>query len=159
MSRAPVSAWWKAQELLARRAHGSQELINKLKLRDYPLAEIDAAVQRLFAIKALDDDAYARALTAELFTRRGYGYHVIIMRLRRKGLAKDLSENVVNRFFSELDEQEIESAIVRLIERRRAQEKDKNRLFAWLKRRGFRSDEIRLALQNFKKEREFNDRE
>ena len=33
MSRTPVSAWWKAQELLARRAHGSQELINKLETK------------------------------------------------------------------------------------------------------------------------------
>ena len=149
MSRAPVSAWWKAQELLARRAHGSQELVNKLKIRDYPISEIDDAIKRLFEIGALDDETFARRLTAELFFRRGYGFHAAIMRLRQKGLAKELCENIVKDFFSQLDSEEIEAVIQRLIERRRSQEEDRNRLFAWLKRRGFRSDEITRALQNF----------
>ena len=148
MSRAPVSAWWKAQELLARRAHGSQELINKLKIRDYPISEIDDAIKRLFDVGALDDESFAESLAAELFSRRGYGYHVIIMRLRQKGLEKELSERVSRHLFNELDGAEIEAVIVRLIERRRSKGEDKNRLFTWLKRRGFRSDEISKVLQN-----------
>ncbi|MCK5539450.1 MAG: hypothetical protein KAI69_00865, partial [Deltaproteobacteria bacterium] len=70
MSRAPVSAWWKAQELLARRAHGSQELINKLKIRDYPAAEIEDAVRRLFETGILNDEVFALNLVEELFFRR-----------------------------------------------------------------------------------------
>ena len=90
MSRAPVSAWWKAQELLARRAHGSQELINKLKIRDYPAPEIEAVIRRLFEAGLLDDEAFAQNLVEELFLRRGYGFHAVIMRLRQKGLEKEL---------------------------------------------------------------------
>ena len=147
MSRVPVSAWWKAQELLARRAHGSQELINKLKLRDYPADEIEEAIQRLFETGLLDDENFARSLVVELFARRGYGYHAVIMRLRQKGLTAELCERVTKQFFAELDGGELQAVMLRLIERRRSQEKDKNRLFAWLKRRGFRSDEITRALQ------------
>ena len=148
MSRTSVSAWWKAQELLARRAHGSQELINKLKIREYPAAEIESAVLRLFEAGFLDDEAFAQTLTKELFFRRGYGFHVVKMRLRQKGLAAELCERVTRQFFSELDDGEMQVVILRLIERRRAQEKDKNKLFAWLKRRGFRSEEITHALQS-----------
>ena len=84
------------------------------------------------------------------------------MRLRQKGLASELCELVTKQFFAELDEGELSAAILRVIKRRRAHEKDKNRLFVWLKRRGFRSDEITQALQTLfliNKERYFDDRE
>ena len=147
MSRAPVSAWWKAQELLARRAHGSQELLNKLKIRSYPAAEIEETIRRLFEAGFLNDETFALSLVKELFFRRGYGFHVVQMRLRQKGLDAELCERVTRQFFAELDEEESLVVMLKLIERRRAQEKDRNRLFAWLKRRGFRSDEISQALQ------------
>lgn len=156
MSRAPVSAWWKAQELLARRAHGSQELINKLKLRDYPVDEIEKAIQRLFEAGLLDDEAFAQRLVAELFSRRGYGYHAVIMRLRQKGLAAELCERVTKQFFADLDEGELLAVILKVVERRRSHEKDKNQLFAWLKRRGFRSHEIARVLQGRLKEENLN---
>ena len=144
--KATVSAWWKAQELLARRAHGSQELINKLKLRDFPHDEIAAAIKRLFEKGILDDEVFAERLTAELFSRRGYGFNVILLRLRQKGLDSDLCHRVVKKFFSGIDSDEMSAVILRLLTRRQAREQDKNRLFAWLKRRGFRSDEISRAL-------------
>jgi len=147
--KTPVSAWWKAQELLARRAHGTQELINKLKLRDFPPDEIDAAVKRLLEKGILDDEAFAERLTEELFFRRGYGFHVVLLRLRQKGLNSDLCHRVVKKFFVEIEKSEMSTSILRLVSRRRAHEKDKNRLFAWLKRRGFRSDEITRALQDY----------
>ncbi len=151
-SKTPVSAWWKAQELLARRAHGTQELINKLKLRDFPPDEIDAAVKRLLEKGILDDEAFAERLTEELFSRRGYGFHVVQLRLRQKGLNSDLCYRVVKKFFAEIEKDEMSAAILRLVTRRRAREKDKNRLFTWLKRRGFRSDEIARALQEYEVE-------
>ena len=152
MSRAPVSAWWKAQELLARRAHGSQELINKLKLRDFSADEIEKAIQRLFEAGLLDDEVFAQRLVTELFSRRGYGYYAIVMRLRQRGLTAELCERVTKQFFAKLDESELLAVMFRVIERRRAHEKDKNQLFAWLKRRGFRSHEIARVLQDRLKE-------
>lgn len=146
--KTPVSAWWKAQELLARRSHGTQELINKLKLRNFPPDEIDAAVKRLLEKGILDDEAFAERLTEEFFSRRGYGFHAVLQRLRQRGLNPDLCHRVVKKFFAEIDKEEMSVTISRLISRRRAQEKDKNRIFAWLKRRGFRSDEIVRALHS-----------
>jgi regulatory protein len=117
--KAPVSAWWKAQELLARRAHGTQELINKLKLRDFPPDEIDAAIRRLLEKGILDDEAFAERLTEELFFRRGYGFYAVLQRLRQKGLDFDLCQRVVKKFFAEIDNDEMSVIILRLIERRR----------------------------------------
>ena len=147
MSRAPVSAWWKAQELLARRAHGSQELKNKLKFRNYPVVEIEKAIQRLLKAGLLDDEAFAQRLVAELFFRRGYGYHVIVMRLRQKGLPTDLCERLAKKFFADLDKDDLLTVMLRIIERRRVHEKDRNKLYSWLQRRGFRGDEITCTLQ------------
>jgi SOS response regulatory protein OraA/RecX len=55
----------------------------------------------------------------------------------------------VKKFFAEIDNDEMSAVILRLVMRRRAHEKDKKRIFAWLKRRGFRSDEIARALSGF----------
>jgi len=147
--KTPVSAWWKAQELLALRAHGRQELINKLKLRDYTATEIDVVITRLIEKKYLNDEAFARDLTAELFFRRGYGFYAILARLYRKHLDAELSDKVVENFFSEISEEELSAQIIKLIRRRRDREKDRNRLFVWLQRRGFRTSEIVRALQDY----------
>ncbi len=146
--KAPVSAWWKAQELLARRAHSKQELINKLKLRDFPAPEIDAAIRRLLEKGFLDDEAFARSFTEELFFRRGYGFYAIITRLRRKGLEAGLCERVVKDFFAEIDTEDLSQVMLDLLSRRRSHERNRERLFAWLKGRGFRSDEITPVLQS-----------
>ncbi|MBN2706167.1 MAG: regulatory protein RecX [Deltaproteobacteria bacterium] len=147
MSRAPVSAWWKAQELLARRAHSTGELIEKLRVRGFSAAETESAIKRLQESRILDDEGFARALTDELCRRRGYGYHVVVQRLRQKKLAPELTENVVRDYFAELGESTLTNLIKDLVERRRPHEGDRKRLFTWLLRRGFRGAEITRALE------------
>jgi len=145
-NRAPVTAWWKAQELLARRAHGTRELIDKLRLREFPEAEISEAIERLKAKGLLNDREFAFRLVEELFFRRGWGWYAIIPRLRRRGLPADLCREVCRDFFDRLEEEELQAVLERLLEKRRRRENDRRKLYAWLKSRGFRGPEISLAL-------------
>jgi regulatory protein len=144
--RAPVTAWWKAQELLARRAHGTRELIDKLRRREFPEKEISEAIARLEAKGLLNDRRYAAALVEELFFRRGWGWYAIIARLRRRGLEKRLCEEVCAEFFAQLEEDQLRAVLERLLEKRKRRESDFFRLYAWLKGRGFRGSEINLVL-------------
>ncbi len=141
------SAWWKAQELLARRAHGTAELERKLRERGFPAAEIAAALEKLTRRGLLDDEAYALALTAELFLKRGYGYYAILPRLRRRGLAAELCRRVLSDYFAGLDPDDLQRGLQRALARCRRRGDDAPRcLYERLKRRGFRSGEICLAL-------------
>jgi regulatory protein len=142
------SAWWKAQELLARRAHATRELELKLVKRGFPASEIAAVLARLTERGLLDDEAFAEALTAELFQRRGYGYYAILPRLRRKGLSPELCRRVLQDYFAGLSPEELEAGLKKVLARRRRRaEEDPVKLYAWLKNRGFRSDEIRRTLE------------
>lgn len=142
--RKPVSAWWKAQELLARRAHGRSELCNKLRQRGYPEAEISACEEKLLAAGWLNDREFARRLVEEFFYSRGYGYYLIQARLRQKGLDAELCGQVCDQFFSSLKGEESDRVLEKLCRRRRRQEPEK--IAAWLQRRGFRGAEIKRAL-------------
>ncbi len=146
VSRSSATAWWKAQELLARRAHGTRELRDKLRQRGFPDIEIEPVIERLTAKGILDDRAFAGRLAEEYFYRRGYGWHAILLRLRKKGLSPDLAAQACDEFFSTLSDDELAVAIKRLLEKKKRRETDRRKLFAWLRNRGFRSREINLVL-------------
>ncbi len=144
--RGPATAWWKAQELLARRAHGTRELGDKLRHRGFPEAEIRDALERLQAKGFLDDREFASGLVEELFFRRGWGWYAVIARLRRRGLAPDLCEEVCAEFFDQLEKERLKAVLERLLEKKRRREQDRRKLYAWLGSRGFRGFEINLVL-------------
>ena len=78
------SAYDRGLDLLARRNHFAAELRTKLALRDYPEAEVDAAIGRLAAAGFLNEQEAARMLVREL-RRRGYGRRRVEHDLRRRG--------------------------------------------------------------------------
>ncbi|NPA25839.1 MAG: regulatory protein RecX [Deltaproteobacteria bacterium] len=145
-SRAPVTAWWKAQELLARRAHGTRELSDKLRQRGFADADIEPVIERLTAKGILDDLAFATRLAEEYFHRRGYGWHAILLRLRKKGLSNDVAVQVCDGLFNALSDDELIAVMRRLLEKKKRRETDRRKLFAWLRNRGFRGREINLVL-------------
>ena len=144
--RAPATAWWKAQELLARRDHGRKELADKLRRRGFPEAEIREALERLAAKGFLDDRKFAAGLVEELFFRRGWGWYAIVARLRRRGLTAALAEEVCRDFFEHLEPEQLAEVLRRLLEKRKRREQDRRKLYAWLRNRGFRAFEIDLVL-------------
>ena len=84
-----VSAYQKALQLLATRAHFRRELELKLVQRHFPAEEIEAALARLSAENYLDDRATARVFVESRQARGGEGRTRLRAELQRRGAPED----------------------------------------------------------------------
>jgi regulatory protein len=81
---------------LKRSVLSESQLRGKLTAAGYDEAVIDAAVAKLRAGGALDDEALGRALLAELRRRKGAGPRLLHAKLMSKGLDESLIERLMN---------------------------------------------------------------
>ncbi|HVS03584.1 MAG TPA: regulatory protein RecX [Thermoanaerobaculia bacterium] len=79
------TAYEKALELLARRAHLRAQLAEKLRQRGYEGEEIAAVLGRLEREGYLDDVRAARDFAAGKRDRQGWGRRRVALELRRRG--------------------------------------------------------------------------
>lgn len=84
-----VSAYQKALQLLATRAHFRRELELKLVQRHFAAEEIAAALDRLAEEKYLDDRATARVFVESRQARGGEGRTRLRAELQRRGAPED----------------------------------------------------------------------
>jgi regulatory protein len=94
----PPTAYDKALQLLAARAHFRRELERKLAQRGFPPEEIEAALARLAEGKYLDDRATARVFVESRQERGGEGR----ARLRAELLKRGAPEESVEAALAEL---------------------------------------------------------
>ena len=132
-----------AAGLAGSRALSRRELEEKLARRGAGAEDIQAAVNWLEELGAIDDAGYAR-LVARHYGDRGYGPGRVREELRRRGVPKALWDEAL----SELPE--AGAAIVAYLRRKcpsgTADERERRRLADGLLRRGFSWGEIRPAL-------------
>jgi regulatory protein len=150
-----ASTYEKALSLLEFRARSVAELRRKLIQKGEPAAEVDAAIARLRDQKLLDDADFARQFARTKVTGAGASRRRVIQELARKGVARAEAERAV----AELQETEgidTSATIHRVAEKKwksLAKLDDftrRRRLYAFLARRGFDPDEIRVALDGLR---------
>ncbi len=131
-----------AANSLSHRSMSSHELVKKLRERGYSDLESEKAALWLCEIGVIDDERYA-AQCAAYYKNRGYGALRIREELRRRGIPRDMSEEIISSL------PESEDDIVRLIEKKLSGEEltpdKKRKIVAMLTRRGFKYDEIRAG--------------
>lgn len=141
-----------AMNRLNRRAMSRSQLRRKLTDRKLELdvAAVDAALDRLEELDLIDDEAFGRALIAEILRGRPAGP----MLLRQKLMQRGLERNLIDRLIAENEPSEeaaIEGAVklattkLRSLQRYDAATR-KRRLWGMLQRRGFSSDIITSTL-------------
>ncbi len=127
--------------LLARREHSCWELRQKLRLRGYTAAAIDAELARLQQLALLSDERFAQVY-AHSRADKGYGPLRIAGELRERGI----SEALINAVLAELEDTWSER-LRTLSARRFAQDgRDRTareRQLRFLRQRGFTVDAIR----------------
>ncbi|HMM21641.1 MAG TPA: regulatory protein RecX [Selenomonadales bacterium] len=72
--------------MLAVRDYSEKELRLKLMAKNYPAADVDAAVARLQERGYLDDTALCRRLLEKFAAGAQYGVHGVAERLKRRGI-------------------------------------------------------------------------
>ena len=139
--------------LLSYRDHSEKELINKLVQKGHKKEYAESAVQKLKEYGYINDERYAQSLAENLVERKGLSVAGVKNELFRKGISKEIVNNVVE----SLDFDPILHIIDLLntkYSRYLSDEKGIKRTVASLQRLGYRWSDICAALRRIETETE-----
>lgn len=141
----------KALDLLAVRARSGRDLRLRLRRAGAPDAEITWAIDRLVRQGLLDDAAYARQVARTKVLGGGVSRRRVVTELRRRGVSAETADEAIDDTLNEVDLDEEGAALQAAQKRIRALSslepaKQRQRLYAYLARRGFESDVVRRVI-------------
>jgi regulatory protein len=151
-----VDAKQAALDYLAYKPRTEQEVRRKLRKKDISPAVIDDVIARLYELDYLDDEAYARDYAHNRFSSKKYGPVRIRRELEERGVDRHLAEAAVDAVFA--DEDATAAAWTHAEKRwpRLEGEDDPRRrrqkMYRYLRRRGFTSDTIRPILDELERD-------
>ncbi len=135
---------------VAHKARSEGEVRRKLREKDYDDAIVTQVVERLRELEYLDDAAYARDYVRGRFAHRGYGPVRLRQELRRREVDAALIEDALA---EQLDEEALLQAARDharkkwdLLDPGEDPRRRRQKLFAYLQRRGFTYDTIRRVV-------------
>jgi regulatory protein len=141
----------KALDLLAVRARSSRDLGIRLRRAGAPDAAITWTLHRLVAQGFVDDASYARQVARSKVLSGGVSRRKVVTELRKRGVSSEVADEAIDATLSEVELDEYGAALAAAEKRVRALSsldapKRKQRLYAFLARRGYESDVIRKVL-------------
>jgi regulatory protein len=157
---AGLKTYDRALRLLAARGRSVRELRRRLLVAKEPEVHVDAALERLVSAGLLDDEEYARQVARSQMIGRGYAPRRLKQELARRGVARDVADRAIELVLAEdaapgsfgveagVDPGEtIERLARRKLRGLASLDADTRarRLYAFLARRGYDSDDIRMV--------------
>jgi len=146
------STYDRALDMLESRARAADELRRLLIKKGEPLVEVDDAIERLQRAGVLDDANFARQLTRSKAMGAGLSRRRIAQELTRRGVTRDISAEAIDEVFAE--EGIDENASIERIARKKLRTltrldaaTQKRRLYGFLARRGYDSEDIQRVLR------------
>ena len=136
----------RAMHLLNAMPRTEQQLREKLVQGEYPEDVIEAAVSYVKSFGYINDEAYVRNFI--ISKRNSKSKREIVMLLGQKGLRGERVDHIVEEMYAE----ESEFSTIKEIMRKKRwnpsemEEKEKQKMFGYLMRKGFSYEEIRKAL-------------
>ena len=139
----------KALYLLKFRDYSRRDLAARLRSdKEYSDESIEAALDYMAEIGAIDDSRYADNMIRHLINQKHYGRRRIMQELAAKGIGSDVAEDALCEF--EVDEQ---AAITELLNRKFTRDLDNDkgirRTIAALQRYGYEMSDIMQALRDY----------
>ena len=147
----PPTAYNYALNLLAARPYSSSALRRKLIQKEYPAADTDDVIRRLLDNGLLNDAKYAEQYARSKMLSTGASKRRLTQDLYRKGIKGDAATIAIDNVI-EQDEIDPAAQIERVARKKLAQLGDlepivlRRRLFAFLARRGYDLDDIKLVV-------------
>ncbi len=136
-----------ALQLLSRRDHGRCELVQKLKAKGYPQAEIDQVIEYCDHFGYLDDQRFAQALVRQHISK-GHGELRIRQELKHKQLAADMIELALQQADVDWFELARQTAEKKFDVMEPVGQKEKAKQIRFLQYRGFSFEQIQYALDS-----------
>ena len=150
-----VDAKQNALDYLAYKPRTEQEVRRKLRKRDVSASVIEDVVARLYELEYLDDESYAHDYAHNRFSSKKYGPVRIRRELKERGIDRHLADQAVDDLFAEVD---ATAAAWTHAEKRwpRLEDEDdprrrRQKMYRYLRRRGFQSDTIRPILDELER--------
>jgi regulatory protein len=146
-----TTAYNYALNLLAARPYATRALQRKLVQREYSPSEVNDTIERLLENGLLDDARYAEQYARSKILSSGASKRRLQQDLYRKGIKGDVATRAIA---SVIEQEEVNPAevIERVARKKLAQLGDlepmvlRRRLFAFLARRGYDVDQIKLVV-------------
>jgi len=141
----------KALDLLAVRARSSRDLRLRLRRADAADHDISWTVERLVSQGFVDDAAYARQVARSKALSGGISKRKVISALRQRGVSAEVAAEAISVTLAEVELDEYGAALAAAQRRVRAlasldPAKRRQRLYAFLARRGYENDLVRRVL-------------
>ncbi len=147
----PKRATKRAMNLLQKKDYTESKLREKLREGLYSDDCIDAAIDYVKSYKYLDDERFARDYITYHMELRSKNR--ILQDLLGNGVSKDLCESLINELYSEYDSDVETEQIRNLLNKKHYSEdmdyKDKQKIIAFLLRRGYSMESIKKAMADF----------
>ena len=169
---AALRTYDRALRLLAARGRSIRELRRRLLMAKEPEHHVSAALEKLESMGLLDDAEYARQLARSQMVGRGYAPRRLQQELARRGVARDVADRAIELVLTEdaapgsfgaesgVDLTEtIEKLARKKLRGLSSLDPDTRdrRLYAFLARRGYDSDDIRAVLAKLQAEHDADD--
>lgn len=135
--------------LLGRRDHARRELRDKALRKKYPASAIEPILDELEQKKYINNASFAKKFASDKFEFNNWGIHKIRAELFKKGI----SERDINAALSQFEDSELKNTIIELVRKNKRKfqraepEKRKKKIFDYLLRKGYDSNNI-LKLMN-----------
>jgi regulatory protein len=145
-----LNAYIDGLKMLGRRELSEQQVRQRLARKEYEQDEIDEAVERLRAERAINDQRVAEAIARTETGIRKRGKVRVRMQLERAGIAKDTVKQAIDDVFEGIDSDALLEASLRKRLHGRdkiADDREFQRLFRYLIGQGFESDRVMQALR------------
>jgi regulatory protein len=151
---APNRAYLDGLKLLARRELSEAQVRQRLARKGHDHPDIDDAIARLLAERALDDARVAGAIARSEAAVRGRGRLRVMLQIERAGISKPLARRAVDEAFADLDADALLDAALakRLRGRPIEDERERQRLYRYLVAQGFEPDRVVALLNRHKRE-------
>jgi len=144
-----ADAYLDALKMLARRELSEAQVRQRLARRKHAGDDIDLAIARLRAERAVDDSRVAEAIARTETGLRRRGKRRVELQLQRSGIDKAIARRAVDDVFGAIDEDALIEASLRKRLRTRetiADDRERQRLYRYLLGQGFEPDRILKAL-------------
>lgn len=136
-------------KMLGRRELSEKQIRERLARKGHAEDDIDAAVQRLKAERAIDDTRVAEAIARTETTIKRRGKLRVKRQIEQAGIAPTVAREALDAVFDEVDDDALlQAALGRRLRGERPIEDDREfqRLYRYLATQGFASDRILKAL-------------
>lgn len=133
-------------KMLSRRDHSRKELFDKMVKKDYTRDIINSVLDEMEEKGFLDDSSFARKFASDKSRLNKWGPAKIKAHLYKKGIPKHLAEDSIETAFEDFNLEETYHKLVLKRKRKFLQEenlyKRKKKIFDYLRRKGYRSEDI-----------------